>query len=67
LLTDALTGLPNLREFESKLEGALINAKERQGYYALAYLDLDDFVSICRTYGRNTGDDLLKQIAETDS
>ena len=64
LLTDTLTGLPNLREFEARVEGALINSRGRQSQHALAYLDLDDFILVNESYGRDTGDALVKLIAD---
>ncbi len=60
---DALTGLVNRREFEYRLEQALISAKKRRLSYALLYLDLDQFKIINDTCGHVAGDELLKQLA----
>jgi diguanylate cyclase (GGDEF)-like protein/PAS domain S-box-containing protein len=59
---DALTGLINRREFESRLERVLASAKEYGGHHALCYIDLDQFKLINDTAGHAAGDRLLGQI-----
>lgn len=57
--TDALTGLPNRRAWDSHLKRAL--AEERQ--IAIAMLDFDHFKAFNDTYGHPAGDRLLKEAA----
>ncbi|HEB94987.1 MAG TPA: GGDEF domain-containing response regulator [Sedimenticola thiotaurini] len=56
---DPLTGLFNRREFERRLERALVSGRET----ALLYLDLDQFKIINDTSGHVAGDELLRQLA----
>ena len=59
---DALTGLVNRYEFETRLKLALSGAHE--GFrHALLYLDLDQFKIINDTCGHAAGDELLRQLA----
>ncbi len=60
---DALTGLINRREFESRLNAALVSSRRNEGArFALLYLDLDQFKLVNDTCGHPAGDRLLKQI-----
>ncbi|MBW4615870.1 MAG: PAS domain S-box protein [Desmonostoc vinosum HA7617-LM4] len=59
---DALTELPNRREFEQRLAQALSFAKSDNQVHALCYLDLDRFKIINDTCGHTAGDELLRQI-----
>ncbi len=60
---DALTGLINRREFENRLNEALLTARSDEGTtHALMYLDLDQFKLVNDTCGHQAGDRLLKQI-----
>ena len=58
---DALTGLFNRRDFESRLERAIAELQSRQ--HALMYLDLDQFKLVNDTCGHAAGDQLLRQIS----
>lgn len=58
---DSLTGLINRREFELRLENALISAREGAAH-VLLYVDLDQFKVVNDTCGHTAGDQLLKQI-----
>ena len=61
---DALTGLINRREFESRLERTL-DSVQNGGMHALCYLDLDQFKAINDSCGHVAGDELLRQLAQT--
>ena len=59
---DALTGLPNRRQFESIL-GDLLNSDPEQIQPVVGYIDLDQFKLINDTVGHAAGDELLKNLA----
>ena len=63
-LHDALTGLANRVLFFDRLNSAIAAAHRKDGAFALLYLDLDDFKPINDTYGHETGDLVLRSIAE---
>ncbi len=58
---DALTGLCNRAEFETRLTQALKSAGT-DNQHALFYLDMDQFKIVNDTCGHVAGDELLKQI-----
>jgi diguanylate cyclase (GGDEF)-like protein/PAS domain S-box-containing protein len=60
---DALTGLWNRRELETRLEHYLRTAREEGREHAFFYLDLDEFKLVIDTCGHLAGDELLKQVA----
>jgi diguanylate cyclase (GGDEF)-like protein len=60
---DSLTGLVNRREFESRVEAALLSARNSETHHVLCYLDLDQFKVVNDTCGHAAGDALLKQLA----
>lgn len=60
---DALTGLVNRREFETRLNQALGAARAEGRHYALCYIDIYNFKLVNENHGREAGDELLKQIA----
>ncbi len=60
---DQLTGLINRREFEHRLNEALLTARNDPGVrHVVMYLDLDQFKVVNDTCGHQAGDRLLKQI-----
>lgn len=61
---DELTGLPNRRLFQDRLERALAGAQRRGTAVALLYLDLDGFKDVNDGYGHDVGDALLAEVAE---
>lgn len=61
---DALTGLVNRHEFESRLERVINTARQDQTENALCYLDLDQFKVINDTCGHIAGDELLRQLGQ---
>lgn len=60
---DALTGLVNRPEFETKLRDVLELSRQQDTEYALCYLDMDQFKLVNDTCGHIAGDELLKQVA----
>ncbi len=60
---DALTGLLNRREFESKVEQSLKLYSEGTTH-ALCVIDLDRFKIVNDTAGHTAGDELLRQISQ---
>ncbi len=60
---DPLTGLPNRRLLEDRLDQALKAAKRSQEIVAVFFLDLDFFKVINDTHGHLAGDQLLKDVA----
>jgi predicted signal transduction protein with EAL and GGDEF domain len=61
---DALTGLPNREWIGDYLARSLAAAQAQRGSVALLYVDLDQFKRINDTLGHDTGDALLRQVAE---
>lgn len=61
---DALTGLPNREWIGDYLSRSLAEARVRDGNVAVLYVDLDQFKRINDTLGHDTGDALLRQVAE---
>jgi diguanylate cyclase (GGDEF)-like protein/PAS domain S-box-containing protein len=59
---DALTGLINRREFDTRLESAVTAAQRGEGEYVLLYVDLDQFKVVNDTCGHSAGDRLLRDI-----
>jgi diguanylate cyclase (GGDEF)-like protein/PAS domain S-box-containing protein len=59
---DALTGLINRREFDTRLENAVTLAQRGEGEYVLLYVDLDQFKVVNDTCGHSAGDRLLRDI-----
>ena len=60
---DTLTGLINRREFELRLQRALLSAQQLGKVHALFFLDLDQFKIVNDTCGHEAGDELLRQVA----
>jgi diguanylate cyclase (GGDEF)-like protein/PAS domain S-box-containing protein len=61
---DALTGLANRVLLRERLEQAIAFAKRDQSRVAVMMLDLDRFKMVNDSLGHETGDRLLKQVAE---
>ncbi|MFL0200400.1 diguanylate cyclase domain-containing protein [Exiguobacterium acetylicum] len=62
-LHDALTGIPNRRAFDERLEQLLEEAKHHQTPLSLILIDVDAFKSYNDTYGHLKGDECLKEVA----
>ncbi len=61
---DELTGLANRVLFYDRVRQALNMAKRERWKCALMYLDLDGFKEVNDNYGHDTGDKLLKALAQ---
>jgi diguanylate cyclase (GGDEF)-like protein len=59
---DSLTGLPNRRFLNEKLDSALQEAKQNNEGMALFFIDLDNFKLLNDTRGHKIGDELLRQV-----
>ncbi|MFT9487344.1 GGDEF domain-containing protein [Tepidibacillus decaturensis] len=64
-VTDTLTNVYNRRYFVQKLEEEIERAKRADSKFSLIMLDIDRFKSINDRFGHNTGDLVLKRMAET--
>jgi diguanylate cyclase (GGDEF)-like protein len=62
---DSLTGLPNRRYLELKVEQGLEEHRRFGRLYGLLMFDVDNFKSVNDTHGHDIGDALLKVIAQT--
>ncbi|MBV0881247.1 diguanylate cyclase [Noviherbaspirillum sp. L7-7A] len=60
---DALTGLPNRRHFNEKLEEAIRRARRTGQLVGLMFLDVDHFKRINDTLGHAGGDAVLQEFA----
>jgi diguanylate cyclase (GGDEF)-like protein/PAS domain S-box-containing protein len=60
---DALTGLPNRRLMQDRLNQAIMQARRKQRHVAVLFLDLDRFKLLNDTLGHDTGDFILKDVA----
>jgi diguanylate cyclase (GGDEF)-like protein len=63
--TDYLTGLANRRDMMDRLKAELSRAKRGRLALTLLMVDVDHFKSINDTYGHETGDRVLRAIADT--
>lgn len=62
-VTDELTGLFNVRQFHSRLEGEIDRAQRFGNPLSLVMLDIDKFKSVNDTYGHQQGDKVLVEVA----
>ena len=60
---DVLTGLPNRRAFQERLDQALSRAQRSGERFALFFIDVDNFKSINDRWGHDGGDALLRIVA----
>jgi diguanylate cyclase (GGDEF)-like protein len=61
--TDPLTGLPNRRAMDKRLEAAIMETCSRGGALCLGILDVDHFKRINDLHGHDVGDEVLILIA----
>lgn len=60
---DPLTKLANRRAFEAKAANVLTPAQNPSGKYSVIMIDIDHFKSVNDTYGHDTGDGVLADVA----
>ena len=60
---DPLTGLPNRRLFRDRLDQAIAQASRNGQFAGLLYLDIDRFKHVNDTFGHDSGDALLVEVA----
>jgi diguanylate cyclase (GGDEF)-like protein len=60
---DGLTGLPNRLLLEDRLNQTVLSSKREHYFFAVLFIDLDDFKIINDTFGHEMGDKILKAIA----
>ncbi len=61
---DPLTGLPNRKMLDEKLQQALSIADDHDKFAAILFLDLDGFKQVNDSYGHRMGDLVLKAVAK---
>jgi diguanylate cyclase (GGDEF)-like protein len=60
--SDTLTGLPNRRALDERLEEEVLSARRNSYSFAVIMMDLDGFKQVNDTYGHATGDDVLRMV-----
>jgi diguanylate cyclase (GGDEF)-like protein len=60
--SDTLTGLPNRRALDERLEEEVVSARRNNYSFAVIMMDLDGFKAINDTYGHSTGDEVLRLV-----
>jgi diguanylate cyclase (GGDEF)-like protein len=61
---DSLTGLPNRRLLQDRLNQALYSARRRDGKVGAMLIDLDDFKQVNDAGGHRIGDTVLREAAQ---
>jgi diguanylate cyclase len=64
-LTDALTGIPNRKFFDTRLRAAVLEANTTGEPLSLVITDIDHFKHFNDTYGHQMGDQVLRLVART--
>jgi diguanylate cyclase len=64
-LTDALTGIPNRKFFDTRLRAAVLEANNTGEPLSLLITDIDHFKHFNDTYGHQMGDQVLRLVART--
>ena len=60
--SDTLTGLPNRRALDERLEEEVQSARRNNYSFAVIMMDLDGFKDVNDTYGHSIGDDVLRLV-----
>jgi len=64
-MTDPLTGIGNHRYLEGRLRAVIAEFQNNASLPGLLFLDVDYFKQFNDTYGHNTGDHVLRMVAQT--
>lgn len=59
---DTITGLPNRRALDERLDSEIINARRTGSSFAVVMMDLDGFKRVNDTYGHEVGDLVLRAV-----
>lgn len=60
--SDTLTGLPNRRALDERLEEEVLSARRNNYSFAVIMMDLDGFKAVNDTYGHAIGDEVLRLV-----
>jgi len=60
--SDTLTGLPNRRALDERLDEEVSSARRNNYSFAVIMMDLDGFKAVNDTYGHSIGDDVLRLV-----
>src|SRR5215216_1204026 len=60
--SDTLTGLPNRRALDERLEEEIQSARRNNYSFAVIMMDLDGFKDVNDTYGHTVGDEILRLV-----
>lgn len=63
-MSDMLTGLPNRRALDARLENEVKRAERYGHQFAVLMMDLDGFKAVNDTYGHDVGDRVLRDFAQ---
>lgn len=63
-LTDALTGVRNRRYLDQRLSEEVVSCARSRKPLAFLFVDIDFFKKVNDTYGHQTGDKVLKKVAD---
>tara|TARA_R110002126_G_scaffold43475_16_gene124581 strand:+ start:4905 stop:6614 length:1710 start_codon:yes stop_codon:yes gene_type:complete len=61
---DELTGLPNRRLLEERLQHAMLSSKRSKVYCVMMFIDLDNFKPVNDLYGHKAGDIVLQEVGK---
>jgi diguanylate cyclase (GGDEF)-like protein len=64
-MTDPLTGIGNRRHLEGRLRAAIAEFQSTVSHAGLLAMDVDHFKQFNDTYGHNTGNIVLRMVAQT--
>jgi diguanylate cyclase (GGDEF)-like protein len=63
--SDTVTRLPNRRALDERLDEAIRQSNRSRYPFSVVIMDVDGFKAVNDTFGHETGDDVLRQIADS--